>query len=67
MGLVRYQFDGSSLSATDRIKLEKFLEDWAETGLQIVDIKNSLYEGDFYENTDISELPVPHGTIVTTV
>lgn len=67
LGLVRYSFDGSSLSSDDRIKLEGLLNDWAHTGCQIIDIKNGLYEGSFFENEDISSLPFPNGTIVTTV
>ena len=67
MGLIRYQFDGSSLSTADRAKLQELIEDWSEAGLQIVNIKNSLYEGYFDENTDINKLPFPYGTVITIV
>lgn len=67
MSLKRYYFDGSALSPTDRGELIKLLNGWAYTGCQFINIKNALYEGDFDENDNISELPFPDGTIITPI
>ncbi len=67
MSLCKYSVDGSSLSINERQKLIQILDSVAYTGTIYVDMKRGIYHAFFEENTDISTIPFPSGTVLSRI